>query len=68
MKLTKIIATVGPATWTEEKLIALYKAGINVIRLNFSHKDYEEKKMVIELVRRLNTENKVKLSILLDSK
>lgn len=68
MKLTKIIATVGPATWTEEKLIALYKAGINVIRLNFSHKDYDEKKMVIELVRRLNAENKVKLSILLDSK
>lgn len=68
MKLTKIIATIGPATRNEEKIIALYKAGINVIRLNFSHKDYDEKKMVIELVRRLNTENKVKLSLLMDTK
>lgn len=68
MKLTKIIATIWPSTWTEEKIIELYRAGVNVIRMNFSHKDYEEKKMVIQLVRKLNKENKVKLSLLLDSK
>ncbi|MFA7284304.1 MAG: pyruvate kinase [Candidatus Absconditabacterales bacterium] len=68
MKLTKIIATVGPATWTEEKIIALYKSGVNVIRMNFSHKDYDEKKMVIDLVRKLNAEDKTKLSLLLDNK
>lgn len=68
MKQTKIIATIWPATRTEEKIIALYFAGVNVIRMNFSHKDYDEKKMVIELVRKLNAENKVKLSLMLDSK
>ncbi len=68
MKLTKIIATIGPATWSEEKIIALYKNGVNIIRMNFSHKDYEEKKMVIDLVRKLNKENKTKLSLMLDNK
>jgi pyruvate kinase len=41
MKKTKIIATLGPATNTEDKLIAMYDAGINIIRFNFSHADYE---------------------------
>src|ERR1035437_23338 len=41
-KKTKIIATIGPATSSEEKLVALLKAGLNVIRLNFSHGDFAE--------------------------
>ena len=37
IKRTKIVATVGPACSTYEKLLALVKAGVNVFRLNFSH-------------------------------
>ena len=40
---TKIVATVGPACDTHEKLLALVKAGVNVFRLNFSHGSHEDK-------------------------
>jgi pyruvate kinase len=67
-KKTKTICTIGPASWTEEKIIALYEAGMNVVRCNFSHKDYEEKKMVADLVHRLNAQGKTKLTLALDTK
>lgn len=41
VKRTKIIATVGPATASDEMLQKLYENGVNVIRFNFSHADYE---------------------------
>ena len=42
MKKTKIVATIGPATESAEKLEELLKAGMNVVRLNFSHGDFAE--------------------------
>lgn len=41
-KKTKIVCTIGPATETVEKLTALVEAGMNVMRLNFSHGDFKE--------------------------
>ncbi|MDQ5893559.1 MAG: pyruvate kinase [Patescibacteria group bacterium] len=41
-KKTKIVCTIGPATESTEKLTALVKAGMNVMRLNFSHGDFAE--------------------------
>ena len=40
MKRTKIVATMGPASNTEERLEALIQAGMNVARLNFSHGEH----------------------------
>jgi len=40
MKKTKIVATIGPASHTKETLTAMIKAGMNVVRLNFSHGTY----------------------------
>jgi len=42
MKKTKIVVTVGPATGSEEMLSKLLRAGMDVMRLNFSHGDFQE--------------------------
>ena len=51
---TKIVATVGPACDTYEKLLDLVKAGVNVFRLNFSHGNHEDKAKIIEHIRKIN--------------
>ena len=38
---TKILATIGPATDSKKKLLGLIDAGVNALRLNFSHGDEE---------------------------
>src|SRR3954466_12314421 len=39
---TKIVATLGPATSAPERIEALLRAGVDVVRLNFSHGDHAE--------------------------
>lgn len=68
MKKTKIIATVWPATDSEEKLIELYKAWVNIIRFNFSHANYTLSKKIIETIKKLNSSWITNLSLLLDTK
>lgn len=68
IKKTKIISSVGPATRSEEKIIELYKAWVNVIRINFSHADYENTSRIVEIVKRLNKEWVTKLWLLWDLK
>ena len=51
MRRTKIIATLGPATYGPEKLEKLFKAGADVVRLNFSHGTWEDHKRQIGMVR-----------------
>ena len=41
-KKTKVVCTIGPSTESYEKLLALVNAGMNVMRLNFSHGDFAE--------------------------
>lgn len=63
---TKIVATVGPACDTYEKLLDLVKAGVNVFRLNFSHGGHEDKLSIIESIRRINNTEPYNISILGD--
>ncbi len=65
-KRTKIVATVGPACESFEKLLELAKAGANVFRLNFSHGDHENKKTVIEHIRKINKSQPFNIAILGD--
>lgn len=48
---TKIVATLGPATDTPEMIDRLVKAGVNVVRLNFSHGSPEDHKNRAQMVR-----------------
>lgn len=66
MKKTKIIATIGPATSNREVLKEMFKEGVDVCRLNFSHSSHEEHASVIELVRELNEEMGLHVAILAD--
>ena len=66
IKRTKIVATVGPACNTYEKLLELVKAGVNVFRLNFSHGTHEDKAKIIELIRQINMSEPYNIAILAD--
>lgn len=68
MKCTKIIATVGPVTESEEQLVKLYESWVNIIRFNFSHANHENSKLIVERIRKLNSEGKTNLELLLDTK
>ena len=65
-KRTKIVATVGPASESEDMLIALAKAGVNVFRLNFSHGTHEDHLARIQKIRKINKEHGFKCAILQD--
>ncbi|MBY0480417.1 MAG: pyruvate kinase [Chitinophagaceae bacterium] len=63
---TKIVATVGPACDTYDKLLELVRAGVNVFRLNFSHGSHEDKAKIIEHIRKINDTEPYGISILAD--
>src|SRR5258706_988144 len=63
---TKIVATVGPACDTYEKLLELVQAGVNVFRLNFSHGTHEDKKKIIDHIRKINKTEPYNIAILGD--
>jgi pyruvate kinase len=65
-KRTKIVATVGPASDTYDKLLALVKAGVNVFRLNFSHGAYDSKLEIINHIREINKKEPYNIAILGD--
>lgn len=50
-KRTKILATVGPATSNPEMIQKLIESGVNGLRLNFSHGDYDERTQQIQWIR-----------------
>lgn len=63
---TKIIATVGPACNTYEKLLALVQEGVNVFRLNFSHGTHEQHQSVMEHIKNINRTFPFNIAILAD--
>lgn len=63
---TKIVATVGPACNTYEKLLALVHEGVNVFRLNFSHGTHDQHFDVIQHINNINASFPFNIAILAD--
>ncbi len=63
---TKIVATIGPATESPERIKDLIRAGATTFRLNFSHGDHSEHAKRIETIRRCSNELDVHIGILQD--
>jgi pyruvate kinase len=66
MRRTKIVATLGPATNTPERIAGLIRAGMNVARMNFSHGSHAEHAARIAMVRRAANEAGKHIAILQD--
>ena len=65
-KRTKILATVGPAVSTEEKLKEMVYAGVNGFRFNFSHGTNEERDAQIPIIRKYAAERGKNVAIVQD--
>jgi pyruvate kinase len=66
MRRTKIVATIGPATESPERLKALIEAGATTFRLNFSHGDHSDHAARIATIRQVSVEMGVHVGILQD--
>src|ERR1700735_4574239 len=62
----KIVATLGPASNTEPVFREVVRAGVDVVRLNFSHGSHEEKLALIQMIRKVSREERKPLCILGD--
>ncbi len=65
-RATKIVATLGPASNSPEVLERLIQAGVNVVRMNFSHGTAEDHLKRAQLVRELAKKNNRSVGILAD--
>lgn len=68
MTRTKIVGTIGPASESEATLKALFKAGLDVCRLNFSHGTHEQHKIKIERIKKVRKELDLPIAVMLDTK
>ena len=66
IKKTKIVATLGPATASEEVIEKMILAGVNVFRINFSHADYTDVSERIQMIRSVDKKLNTNTAILGD--
>ncbi|MFN3076885.1 MAG: pyruvate kinase [Alphaproteobacteria bacterium] len=62
----KIIATLGPASSSPESLEALFRAGADVFRFNFSHGSHDEHRERVRMVRALEEAYRRPIAVLID--
>ena len=63
---TKIVATVGPASRSRERIAELIQAGVNVFRFNFSHGTHAEHLAALLTIREVSTELDIPVAVLQD--
>ncbi|HEY0862500.1 MAG TPA: pyruvate kinase [Lacunisphaera sp.] len=68
LRRTKIIATLGPATESEEMLVKLITAGVDVVRLNMAHAKHDWTRMIIRRIRAASATAGREVAIMMDIK
>ncbi len=68
IRKTKIVCTLGPSSETPEMIQKLAEAGMNIVRLNFSHGDHAEQGARMDTVRQVSDVSGYNIAILLDTK
>ena len=63
---TRIVATLGPASSSYERIKALFEAGVDVFRLNMSHGDHKDKEALVHIIRAVEREVGRPIAILAD--
>jgi len=66
MKSTKIVCTIGPQSHNEGTLTEMAHAGMNIIRMNFSHGSYDFHQKTIAMTRKVSEKLGKYIGILLD--
>lgn len=66
MKKTKIVCTIGPKTESAEMLEKLLKAGMNVMRVNFSHGDFDEHQNKVNNLKKAIAKTGIPCAVLQD--
>ncbi len=66
LRSAKIVATLGPASASAERLRALFDAGVDVFRLNFSHGTHDQHRALFEEIRRIEADTGRPIGILAD--
>ncbi|MCR4562342.1 MAG: pyruvate kinase [Bacilli bacterium] len=67
-KKTKIVCTIGPASDNPEMVKKLYDAGMNVMRINFSHGTHEEQLEKLKIARSFERKYGIYIPVCLDTK
>eukprot|EP00929_Paragymnodinium_shiwhaense_P020356 TRINITY_DN135_c0_g1_i2.p1 TRINITY_DN135_c0_g1~~TRINITY_DN135_c0_g1_i2.p1 ORF type:complete len:478 (+),score=152.43 TRINITY_DN135_c0_g1_i2:90-1523(+) len=70
-KKTGIVCTIGPKSWSPEKLVGLMENGMTCLRCNMSHGDHEEQSMKLanlEKAYEMRPEFKGKMKVLMDTR
>jgi pyruvate kinase len=68
IRKTKVVATLGPACDSPERLADLIRGGLNVARLNFSHGSHEEHRKRLEALRQTAAQLGANVAVMLDTK
>lgn len=68
MRRTKIVCTLGPSSTNREMLCSMFRNGMNIARLNFSHGTQDTHRKAIELVKSVREELKIPAAIMLDTR
>tara|TARA_Y100000746_G_scaffold212040_1_gene203563 strand:+ start:448 stop:1893 length:1446 start_codon:yes stop_codon:yes gene_type:complete len=66
IRRTKILATLGPSTDESDILKGILDAGVNVVRINFSHNNEKEHLARIAQIRQYEEENDVFIGVMMD--